>query len=788
MREHCATNRPVPRGDLETQMESLCELVGYGHCGPPTLHRLHLFAPSRSSVLFRLFRNLATLVVAELRRDDALDAHEVFFLARGIELHTLRIAAEHGDALRRGAYQGAGVGDQHHLVLFRHQYGADHRAVAFAGLYRNHALTAAAVQRIFAELGALAVAVFGGGEHGVAFLRDNQRNHALAFAERDTAHAARGAAHRPHMGIVETHTFAGAAAQQHVAVAGGDGDTDQMIVFAQFERDDAAGARPREFGQRRFLHRAAGGRHEDEFVFFIFADRQNGGDALAFFQRQQIDDGFASRIAAGLRQLVDFFPIHLAAIGKTQNGVVGAGDQQPIDEDLFLHRGRRFAGAAAFLGAVFGERLGFGITAVRQRHHHVFFGDQIFEAEVLMREHDLGTARITVLRLDRQQLFADHLQQAVWGGENIQQLADADQDFLVLVDDLFLLEAGEGMQAQIEDGLGLSVGQTIAAIDETEFHREILGPRGRGSGTRQHLDDEARRPGLRHQALFRRRGIRRGLDQRDDGVDVGQRHRQPFQDMGALARLAEFEHRAPRDHFAAVADECFQYLLEIKQARLAVHHHDHVDAEHALHLGVLIEIVEHHFRHFTAAQFNEHAHAVLIGLVAELGDALDAFFLHELGDLLEQTRLVHLVRQLGDDDGLATLGVFFDMRARPYVDAAAAGVIGLVNAARAVDDGGGRKIRAGNQLHERRDIDGRVVDHRQAAVDHFIEIVGRHGGGEADGNTGGTVDQQIGDLGREYRRLPLRFVVVRREIDRFLVEIGQQIVGDVFFVHLSVTN
>src|SRR3569832_1053803 len=74
MREHCATHRPVPRGDLETQMESLCELVGYGHCPPPTLHRLHLFAPSRSSVLFRLFRNLATLVVAELRLDDALDA------------------------------------------------------------------------------------------------------------------------------------------------------------------------------------------------------------------------------------------------------------------------------------------------------------------------------------------------------------------------------------------------------------------------------------------------------------------------------------------------------------------------------------------------------------------------------------------------------------------------------------------------------------------------------------------------------------------------------------------
>src|SRR3569832_841168 len=431
----------------------------------------------------------AGLVITEFGVDDALDARQFLFIAGGDELHALGIAAEHRDAGGGGTDQRAGVGDQHHLVLFRHQNGADHGAVAFAGLYRDHALTAAAVQRIFAEFGALAVAVFSGGEHGVAFLGDDEADYFLILAEGDAAHAARGAAHRPHKNNKKTHAFAGTAEQQHVAVASGDGDADQMSVFAQFERDDTAGARPRELGQRRLLHRAAGGRHEDEFVFFIFADRQNGGDALAFLQRQQIYDCVASRIAAGLRQLIDFFPIHLAAIGEAQNGVVSAGDQQLVDEVFFLHRRRRFAAAAAFLRAVFGERLSFGITAVRQRHHHVFFGDQIFETEVLMREHDLGTARITVLRLDRQQLFADHLQQAVWVGVNILQFADAALDFLVLVDDLFLFEAGEGVQAQIEDGLGLGVGQTIAAIDETEFRREILGPRGRGPGTRQHLDD-----------------------------------------------------------------------------------------------------------------------------------------------------------------------------------------------------------------------------------------------------------------------------------------------------------
>ncbi len=49
--------------------------------------------------------------------------------------------------------------------------------------------------------------------------------------------------------------------------------------------------------------------------------------------------------------------------------------------------------------------------------------------------------------------------------------------------------------------------------------------------------------------------------------------------------------------------------------------------------------------------------------------SFDLAFLHQLGDLLEQPRLVHLVRQLGDDDGLAPprfSSVSISTRARTY--------------------------------------------------------------------------------------------------------------------------
>ena len=39
---------------------------------------------------------------------------------------------------------------------------------------------------------------------------------------------------------------------------------------------------------------------------------------------------------------------------------------------------------------------------------------------------------------------------------------------------------------------------------------------------------------------------------------------------------------------------------------------------------------------------------VAVALVADVGDPVDALVAHQLGDLLDQPRLVHLVRQLVD--------------------------------------------------------------------------------------------------------------------------------------------
>ena len=75
-----------------------------------------------------------------------------------------------------------------------------------------------------------------------------------------------------------------------------------------------------------------------------------------------------------------------------------------------------------------------------------------------------------------------------------------------------------------------------------------------------------------------------------------------------------------------------------------------------------------------ALALDDHAHAVAVGLVPEVGDALELAALDEVRDLLQQRRLVDLVGQLGGDDRRAALaglleralGACITTRPRPW--------------------------------------------------------------------------------------------------------------------------
>ena len=69
-----------------------------------------------------------------------------------------------------------------------------------------------------------------------------------------------------------------------------------------------------------------------------------------------------------------------------------------------------------------------------------------------------------------------------------------------------------------------------------------------------------------------------------------------------------------------------------------------------------------------------------------------------------------------------------------------------------------------------------------------VEVVRRDVGGHAHGDAGRTVDQQVREPRRHDRRFVFLLVVVGLEVDRFLVDVGHQLVGQARHARLGVTH
>ena len=121
------------------------------------------------------------------------------------------------------------------------------------------------------------------------------------------------------------------------------------------------------------------------------------------------------------------------------------------------------------------------------------------------------------------------------------------------------------------------------------------------------------------------------------------------------------------------------------------------------------------------------------------------------------------------------------MRPRPRV-------VGLDDALDAVDHARGREVRARHELDQVRDRERRVRQQREARVDDLAQIVRRDVRRHADRDTGAAVDEQVRDPRGQHGRLALALVVVRREIDRLLVDVGQQLLRDAGHAHFGVAH
>ena len=140
------------------------------------------------------------------------------------------------------------------------------------------------------------------------------------------------------------------------------------------------------------------------------------------------------------------------------------------------------------------------------------------------------------------------------------------------------------------------------------------------------------------------------LDQFNDLINRSQRNHQTGQHMCPVTCLAKQIYRAPRYHILAELTEGRDHVLQAHLDRPAAIHRQHIDREAGLQAGMAIKLVQHHIASGITLDFNDDPHTFAIGLIADVGNALNHLVTNHFTDPLKQLRLVHLIGDFVNDD------------------------------------------------------------------------------------------------------------------------------------------
>ncbi len=388
----------------------------------------------------------------------------------------------------------------------------------------------------------------------------------------------------------------------------------------------------------------------------------------------------------------------------------------------------------------------------RDDHDVVFFDDEVIGGVFgfIAVAFDAGAALVAVLRADFLELAAHELPAAVLVLQQRVDLARALPLVLELLPDDENLEPGEAVDLQLEDGVDL-------------FGVE-LEPR----------DD-----------LFRRIGLAvRLADDLDDLVERVEDRFEAFEDVDAPLERRKLVFEPAGDHLEPEVQEVPQNLLEIealRPAHLGVfsrHQTRQVDREVGLQGRVLEEVRHHHLLVGVLLHFDRDAH-VLGRQVLDVQQRRQLAAEHDVGDLLDQLRLVDRVGNAVDVDRLGRSGFRSDVPCAAQADAAGTGPVDQLQLVWRVEDlPAGREVGTFDVLVQLRVADVLVVQQLDERRADFTQVVRRNIRRHADGDAGRAVDQQVRNPRRQHDRFELRAVVVRPEVDGRLLDFGQHFIAD----------
>ena len=149
--------------------------------------------------------------------------------------------------------------------------------------------------------------------------------------------------------------------------------------------------------------------------------------------------------------------------------------------------------------------------------------------------------------------------------------------------------------------------------------------------------------------------------------------------MGAVARLVKTELGPAGNNLLAERHESRQHVAQVHHLRTPAIERDHVGAERGLQRRELVELIEDDLGERFLLDLDHDTIAVAVGFIAQRRDAIDPLLAPKLADALDHRGLVHLIRNLGDDDRFAVTAQRFDRNLAAHDDRAAAGLVGGVD-------------------------------------------------------------------------------------------------------------
>ena len=504
-----------------------------------------------------------------------------------------------------------------------------------------HAEAAAALIAVFAHVGALAEAFFRNAEDVFSLCTAAGADHYVVLTQADAAHADCRTAHDTHVTLREADGKTVAGGDHDVLVTFCRYDGNELVTLVEGDRPDADVAQVLQRGLADALDRAVFGDEEQVLVLLIASAADHGADLfvlIADLDGQDVHDVRAAGIPSRFGDLVALAHEDAALRGKEQDVVMCGGGEDRLDVVLFLCRHGAHALAAAALGTVLADRQTLDIAAVGQGKDALFFFDQILNVDLIRDVLDLGLAFVAELVADGDELILQDALDLLGIGQQFLIIRDLLFQLPVFFFQLFPVESLQLNETHVADGLGLDVGEAEA------LHQVLLCV------------------------------VVAGTNDADDLVDVVLCEQQALQQMCPLFRLFQIIAGSADDQVLLEGQIFVQNVPQRQNLRLGLvlDQGQHVDGEAGLQRRLGKEAVQDHLGIGVALEFDDDAHAVAVGLIAQVRDAIQALFVDLVGNVPDELPLVHLIGQLRHDDAGAVLAVLLKFRSGPQHNLAAA--------------------------------------------------------------------------------------------------------------------